>query len=852
MHASAEGNLEVLTEDGAVTGAEATLRLAVEQGGLAPEAIDGGWRHLADAIALRLPEDVTNDQVKALVRGQLVVAVTDGEGTLVAATGVQIPGVLDDLYGDAADAAELGVSWAGHVPTLRLWAPTARSVTLHRFTASRPADPERRLDDAVGSAALTRDDDSGVWEVVGAADWDRAYYLVEVEVFMPGTGQVETNVVTDPYSHALSMGSARSQLIDLAAADLAPDGWDALTKPPFDGFPTVYELHVRDFSSADPSVPEAHVGTFRAFTEEGSHGFAHLRQLAEAGLTHLHLLPTNDIATIPEDPDDRVEPDMPDREVIRAEDPASEEPQRIQQATGELDPFNWGYDPFHFTVPEGSYATDPDGPARIVEFREMVAALNGLGLRVVKDVVYNHTHAAGLDPCSVLDRIVPGYYHRLDDRGQVETSTSSPNTAAEHRMMSKLILDSVVDWARHYKVDGFRFDLMGHHPRSTMLAVREALDQLTLADDGVDGSAILLYGEGWNFGEVIDDRRFEQATQHNMAGTGIGTFNDRLRDVVRGGHPFGGLREQGFATGLGTAPADTDGRSLEAQAEVARWANLRLMLGLAGNLAGFAIEQPDGEVVLGEEHEAYGASPKDNVVYVSNHDNETLFDVIQLKAPAELPVDERVRMQNLALSTVALSQGIALFHAGSDLLRSKSLDRNSYGSGDWFNRLDWTGHDNNFGVGLPPETENAPSWDVHREVLEGRPAPGPDHIAANAAHLRELLRIRASSSAFRMTTAEEIGRRIRFHRTGVDAAPGLVVMELDGGDEPDLLIVFNAAPERVEVATDVTVASGWTLHPVQRGSADARVRGAGFDHGSRRIAVPGRTTAVFVAASEPA
>jgi len=133
---------------------------------------------------------------------------------------------------------------------------------------------------------------------------------------------------------------------------------------------------------------------------------------------------------------------------------------------------------------------------------------------------------------------VPGYYHRLDDRGVVATSTCCPNTASEHNMMEKLLIDSALTWAKYYKVDGFRFDLMGHHSKGNMLKLREALDSLTLEGDGVDGSEIYVYGEGWNFGEVADNARFEQATQLNMGGTGIGTFNDRLRDAVRGGGPF--------------------------------------------------------------------------------------------------------------------------------------------------------------------------------------------------------------------------------------------------------------------------------------------------------------------------
>ncbi len=213
-------------------------------------------------------------------------------------------------------------------------------------------------------------------------------------------------------------------------------------------------------------------------------------------------------------------------------------------AVRDRDGFNWGYDPYHYTVPEGSYSTDPSGSARIREFREMVQALNTAGLRVVMDVVYNHTHASGQNDKSVLDKVVPGYYHRLNAEGAVEKSTCCANTASEHVMMEKLMVDSLRTWATAYKVDGFRFDLMGHHMVANMLKVRERLSALTLDRDGVDGSKIYLYGEGWDFGEVAYGARGLNATQANLAGTGIGTFNDRMRDAVRGGSAFGGLHDQ--------------------------------------------------------------------------------------------------------------------------------------------------------------------------------------------------------------------------------------------------------------------------------------------------------------------
>ena len=239
----------------------------------------------------------------------------------------------------------------------------------------------------------------------------------------------------------------------------------------------------------------------------------HLRALAEAGLTTVHLLPFNDIATIEEDRSRHLDPGPLDHLP-----PDSEEQQRRVGAVRDRDGFNWGYDPLHYLAPEGSYAVED----RTREFRAMVRALNGIGLRVVLDVVFNHTPAGD----SLPGPVVPGYYHRLTPDRRDLDSTCCANTATEHRMMEKLMLDSLEHWVRAYRVDGFRFDLMGHHTKANLLAAR-----------GAARPDLHLYGEGWSFGEVADDALFVAASQNNMAGTGIGTFNDVLRDAVRGGGP---------------------------------------------------------------------------------------------------------------------------------------------------------------------------------------------------------------------------------------------------------------------------------------------------------------------------
>ena len=511
-------------------------------------------------------------------------------------------------------------------------------------------------------------------------------------------------------------------------------------------------------------------------------------------------------------------------------------------------------------MPEGSYATDADGPARILEFREMVQALNRAGLRVVMDVVYNHTNAAGQNDKSVLDRIVPGYYHRLNADGNVETSTCCQNTATEHDMMEKLMIDSVVTWATAYKVDGFRFDLMGHHMKRNMVKLRQRLDALTPANGGVDGPEIYLYGEGWNFGEVANNARGVNATQRNMAGTGIGTFSDRLRDGVRGGGPFSGIQEQGFLTGLFYDPNATNQGSPDDQ-------KARLLLdmdwirvGLAGNLADYTFVDRCGNSVTASQIDyngqpaGYTADPQEVINYVEAHDNETLFDAIQLKAPVATAMADRVRMQNLGMSVLALGQGIPFFHAGVELLRSKSLDRNSYNSGDWFNKLDFTYSSNNWGVGLPPARDNQANWPIMQPLLANpalEPRAGRTSLDANS-HFLEMLAIRKSSRLFRLRTAAEIAGRLRFHNTGPGQVPGLIVERLTDADgrvdrrTAVIVALINANDEAQTFPIPDLAGKTFRLHPVQASSHDPVTRTASFASATGTFFVPGRTASVFL------
>ena len=881
----------ILGADGMPAPASTPLRII----GNLPSEVLAAHPHLEGYIALSTTDAtgtplLDDDAVTSALTGQVAIAqyvglpdptetADIGGARLDAFTGVQTAILLDHLYADAATRAELGVTFHDGRPSFALWAPTAQAVTLLTWETGDPLGsmpevpgPPRRT-----PAVRTADGrwvvgnhpdqpaDADERETSGTADAPIAagcQYLWEVRVYVPSTLQVETNIVTDPYSTALTTDSTRSVAVDLADPRLSPEQWAHAPARPVrnDSARSIYELHLRDFSAADETVPPELRGTYRAFTVAGSAGVRHLAELAQAGMNTIHLLPTFDIATIPEHRGSQRSPRIP----VGAH-PASADQQAAVAEVADDDAYNWGYDPLHWGAPEGSYATEghQDGGARIVEFREMVGALHDLGLQVVLDQVYNHTAACGQDPRSVLDRVVPGYYHRLDAVGRVTSSTCCANTATENALCERLMVDSVVRWARWYRVDGFRFDLMGHHPRAVMERVRAALDELTMETDGVDGRSVYLYGEGWNFGEVAGNALFVQATQGQLDGTGIGAFNDRLRDAVHGGGAFDPDHRvfQGFGTGLLTQPSGLDHRSWNDQsADLAHRTDL-VRLGLAGNLKDYVMTVSDGTVRRGIDliHNgapaAFASHPQENVNYVDAHDNETLYDLLAYKLPQGMPVAERVRMNTVCLATVALAQSPAFWSAGTELLRSKSLDRDSYNSGDWFNAIDFSGQFNGFGRGLPPASRNESSWAIQGPLLQDDwLRPSPEEIAAARSQALDLLRLRASTPLFSLGSTRLIQDKLTFPGAGFGAPAGVIVMLIDdtrGGHDVDpeldaVLVVINASGQTLTQPLPELVGRDFRLSPIQAEGADEVVRRTGFDRASGTISVPARTVAVLV------
>ncbi|MBQ0958209.1 DUF3372 domain-containing protein [Ideonella sp. 4Y11] len=781
---------------------------------------DGAWRALPAEAVATLPQQL---------RGETRVVRLDAEGRVTAAAGLQIAGALDDLYAAAESLDDLGAQPGPSESRWRLWAPTAQAVSLCLYRAD--AGP------ALAQHALRRDDATGSWQLALAGDARGRYYRYLVDVWTPGTGLVRQRVA-DPYAVSAGVDARRAYVSGLDEPAVTPLGWAADRAPASVRQATdmtVYELHLRDFSIGDSSVPRADRGRYTAFTHADSAGMRHLRTLARAGLTDVHLLPVFDHGAVPEagcvTPTPRG-------------GPADATQQAAVAASAARDCFNWGYDPVLFNAPEGSYSRRAaDGASRLHEFRQMVMALHRAGLRVGMDVVYNHTVASGQHPNAVLDRVVPGYYHRLNADGVVERSTCCDNTATEHRMMGKLLVDSVLLWARAHHIDSFRFDLMGHQPRALM----ERLQQRLRAE--LPDRVIPLIGEGWNFGEVASGARFEQASQLSLNGSGIGSFNDRLRDAVRGGGAGDSgaalLQRAGWAFGLADRSAD--------DAELQR-AALWLRAGAAGSLRHYPLRQQDGSVREAQavdyagQPAGYASQPTEVVNYVENHDNQTLFDNGVMKLPPDTPREVRARAQLVALATVAFSQGVAYFHAGGELLRSKSLDRNSFDSGDWFNRIDWTGQRHVFGTGLPPAGDNQADWPAMRERLaDTRIAPTPREIALVREGFLDLLRIRASTPLLRLAGADEVLQRVRV----LPAEPALLAVQIDGRGRPDaqfgqLLLLVNASrtPRRFALPE-----GRWTNHPVLASVAGILHRGtdclAGTGQGG--LDLPAQSVLVCVA-----
>lgn len=525
-----------------------------------------------------------------------------------------------NLDKSAYSGNDLGASYSKKATTFKVWSPNAASVRVNIFEHGSDNEGDAG---SIMSRAMSLDKTTGVWSVTINGDLLNKYYTYSV------THGKTTKETADVYAKACGVNGQRSMVVDLSTTN--PDGWEndkhVLVQNQTDA--SVWEISVADFSSSESSgVSEANRGKYLAFTEEGTtvngvQGASStcVDYLKKLGVKYVQIMPFYDFGS-------------------------------VDESKNIMDQYNWGYDPVNYNCPEGSYSTNPKkGEVRIKECKQMIQALHNAGIGVIMDVVYNHTHTSD----SWLQRTVPNYYYRMNNDGTFSNGSGCSNdTASEHLMFRKYMIDSVTYWASEYHIDGFRFDLMGLHDVTTMNSIRTALDNLYA--DG-SGSQILMYGEAWDMATNCDEGTV-LASQKNLKQLSdrIGAFDDTIRDAIKG------------STG------GTDGAFVQ---EGSRRANLKT--GIAGQ----------SDTTTG-----WANVPSQCVTYASCHDNLCLYDklvgsVYGADGKYRKRYEDLVAMNKLSAAIVITSQGIPFSLGGEEFCRSKDGDENSYASSRKENMLDW-------------------------------------------------------------------------------------------------------------------------------------------------------------------
>lgn len=511
------------------------------------------------------------------------------------------------------NGTDLGVHYSHNKTVFKVWAPKASAVVLRLYIAGEGGEP---------IATIELDKAShGVWQTSLPQDLKNQYYTFQV--LEDGKWLLER---PDIYAKAVGINGHRGMVVDLEATN--PLNWSDDKKPPLKNFTDIiiYELHVRDLS-IDPNSGINHKGKFLGLTETGtkspegeSTGLDHMKEL---GITHVHLLPSYDFDS-------------------------------VDEAKPELNEYNWGYDPLNYNVPEGSYATNAFlGDLRITEFKQMVQTLHENGIRVILDVVYNHTSSTD----SNFNQFAPLYYYRHNEyAGYSDGSGCGNETASERAMMRKFMLESVVYWAKEYHLDGFRFDLMGLHDIETMNEISAALHKID--------PTIYIYGEGWAGGASPLPEDLRAVKRNTFKLHKIAAFSDDIRDALRG--PFGDHHAKGFVSG---APGWTES----------------VKFGIVASTNHPQINYHG----VNYSKSPWAAEPVQTISYVSCHDDHSLFDRLKLANPYASE-DELIKMDKLAHTVILTSQGISFLHAGAEMLRTKQGVANSYKSPDSINRIDWS------------------------------------------------------------------------------------------------------------------------------------------------------------------
>ena len=800
-------------------------------------------------------------RMEDLLRTSARIQVQNDQHDIILKAPLRFTGLLNSEMSDSS--AQLGLRWKNGIPELRVWAPTAQKMSVLLYNSPDATQAE--------IFSLNREN-KGFRSIQGRPEWKNKYYLYQMVGFSPYNGQKNTFTIVDPYAPNLSADREFGQLVDLNDPDLQPTGWNQLSKPPLARLQdsVVYELHLRDFTVNDPSLPASLKGTYLGMVDSRSTGFAHLKELAQAGLTHVHFMPLMEFGSIPEK-------NSSSSSLVKSEsgvDSSSTAPQEEIGKNRRTDKYNWGYDPAFWFTPQGSYSSNANGPARILEMRKMIQALNANGLRIVMDVVFNHSYTAELETDSNLDVLVPYYYHRYDERGNLQKSTCCNDMATETVMMEKLISDSLIFWPKNYRIDGFRFDLLNMHPKEQVKRLKKNIQNLNPHRDGVDGSKILLYGEAWPFGSLEALYPGTSFSQNSSYDVGVGVFNDRLRDALRGGSTNNKQKsDQGFATGLfwdyNEEPANIETPTdINQQKDKLLFLGDVVKIGIAGNLRDFVIRDRYNNPVRGGSFYfrnipvGYSANPIETITYASAHDGYSLFDAIQAKlpywsshrSPPAASEDDRARTQKLILGTILLSQGIPFFEGGSELLRSKSGDQDSYDSGDWFNDIDWSFDSNNWGVGLPPAWGNQPDWSFWKPRLDlASTQISRESILSTSEYFKALLRVRRSSRLFSLDNTFDINSRLTFpadEKSNGDI-PGMVVFSLQNKDlqidphRKSLWIFVNAGTQTQLFQNSILKGLNLRLHPDLNTNIDPMLYFAKWSSDTGTVQIPGRTILVL-------
>lgn len=605
---------------------------------------------------------------------------------------------------------DLGLTYTPTAATFKIWVPTATAAKLNIYKSDLGGT-------AVRSITMNKGD-NGVWQITVPENLKNSYYTFQVNI-----GNTWSEEVVDPYAKACGTNGIRAQVIDLKETN--PVGWTEDKSPNFSVAnkqtdAVIYELHVRD-ASIHASSGIKNKGKFLGLAELGTKnsagqttGLSHIKEL---GVTHIHLLPFYDYNSVDE--------------------------------TKSAVQYNWGYDPVNYNIPEGSYSTNPaDGKVRIRELKELIITIHSNGLRIIMDVVYNHT---ALTKNSNFNILVPDYYYRKRADGSFSDASSCGNeTASDKAMFQKFMIESVVYWVNEYHIDGFRFDLMGIHDIQTMNMISDTLRKIK--------PSIVLYGEGWTSSSspLPEDKR---ALKKNAAQlNGIAVFSDDMRDGIKGS--VFNIDDRGFATG-----------------KIDNSESVKFGIVAAGKHLQINYSK------VNYAKEPYTAGPAGLINYADCHDNNILWDKIALSFK-EASVAERTKMHELAYAIVLTAQGASFLHAGTEFLRSKNGEENSFDKGDMVNGIDWD-----------LKTKNNATYQF----------------------IKNLVLIRRAHPSFRMQTAQQIATHLNFENNQPD---GIIAYTINGAAVGDTWKKIWVAYNGSQTPQTLTLPAGnWKVGLSSNGSS---------------------------------